>query len=57
MFLHLSAILFTGGDVSQHAKGIEYTPLRRHPPEMATEAGGMHPIGMHFVFKVTSKLF
>ena len=34
MFIHRSVILFTGGGVY---------PL----PEMATEAGGTHPTGMH----------
>ena len=36
MFIHRSVILFTGG----------CTP----PPEMATEAGGTHPTGMHSCF-------
>ena len=45
MFLHLSVILFTGGCLPLCMLG--YTPLGRHPQQMATAADGMHPTGMH----------
>ena len=49
MFLHLCVFLFMGGDPSmQWAGGVH--PLGIPPPEMATEAGGTHPNGMHSFF-------
>ena len=55
MFSHLLVILFTGGTgVYPRMEWVDLTlpPLGRHlpyrqTPEMATEAGGMHPTGMH----------
>ena len=45
MFLHLSVILFTGGGWDVRAG------------EMTTEAGGMHPTGMHscYIFVLFGK--
>ena len=63
MFLHLSAILFTGRGVSQHAMGRgvfaqEGVCGRHHPTEAATEVGGTHPTGMYscFVFVLSAKI-
>ena len=61
MFLHLSVILFTGDGVYPSIQwggapqaDTHWTPHPwadtlpgQTPPEMATEAGGTHPTGMH----------
>ena len=54
MFLHLSAshsVHRRGVGVPDNPLGTQpppgHTPLGRHPHEMATEVGGMHPIEMH----------
>ena len=53
MFLYLSVShsVHGGGEAGVciptcKGRGV-YSPLGRHPPEVATEAGGTHPTGMH----------
>ena len=47
MFLHMSVILFTGGGgICPSVQGV-YTLPDTPPVEMATEAYGAHPTGMH----------
>ena len=49
MFLHLSVILFTRGDVCiQACNGqVVHTHTGQTPPETASEAGGTLPTGIH----------
>ena len=63
MFLHLSAILSTGGYLPQYM--LRYTPPGQTPPEQTppgqtppppavTAADGTHPTGMHSCFHLCS---